>query len=114
MKYFLVFLLIFIFIFSVVFYKYFIDTTQTIKHLAIDRDTFRKSNWNLMKLIDKEREYHKSQMLQESSAAYINLKNKIKRLESDIQDTDFNNFDNVKDELLSALKQIDSYGDGND
>ena len=67
-----------------------------------------------MKLIDKEREYHKSQMLQESSAAYINLKNKIKRLESDIQDTDFNNFDNVKDELLSALKQIDSYGDGND
>ena len=67
-----------------------------------------------MKLIDKEREKHKSQMLQESSAAYINLKNKIKRLESDIQDTDFNNFDNIKDELLSALKQIDSYGDEND
>ena len=65
-----------------------------------------------MKTIDKEREHHKSQMLQESSAAYVNLKNKIKKLQEDIQDTDFNNFDNVKDELVSALKQIDSYGDG--
>ena len=65
-----------------------------------------------MKTIDREREHHKSQMLQESSAAYINLKNKIKALQEDIQDTDFNNFDNVKDELIAALKQIDSYGDG--
>ncbi len=64
-----------------------------------------------MKLIDKEREHHKSQMLQESSAAYLNLKNKIKMLQLDIEDTDFNNFDNVKDELIAALKQIDSYGD---
>jgi hypothetical protein len=109
--YLVVFLVIFIVIFSLVFYKYFIDTTQTIKALAVDRDTFRKNNWNLMKLIDKEREQHKSQMLQESSAAYINIKNKIKILQADIQDTDFNNFDNVKDELIAALKQIDSYGD---
>ena len=79
--------------------------------MAIDRDTFRKNNWNLMKLVDKERENHKSQMLQESSAAYLNLKNKIKMLQLDIEDTDFNNFDNVKDELIAALKQIDSYGD---
>ena len=111
MIYLVVFLVIFIVIFSLVFYKYFIDTTQTIKALAVDRDTFRKNNWNLMKLIDKEREQHKSQMLQESSAAYINIKNKIKILQADIQDTDFNNFDNVKDELIAALKQIDSYGD---
>lgn len=112
MSYLVAFLLIFIFIFSIVFYKYTIDTGQTIKSLSIDRDTFRKNNWNLMKLIDKERQYHKDQMLQESSAAYINLKNKIKMLQLDIQDTDFNNFDNVKDELIAALKQIDSYGDG--
>jgi hypothetical protein len=111
LTYLVVFLLIFIFIFSVVFYKYYIDTSQTIKALAIDRDTFRKNNWNLMKLVDKERENHKSQMLQESSAAYLNLKNKIKMLQLDIEDTDFNNFDNVKDELIAALKQIDSYGD---
>ncbi len=111
MTYLVVFLLIFIFIFSVVFYKYYIDTSQTIKALSIDRDTYRKNSWNLMKLIDKEREHHKSQMLQESSAAYLNLKNKIKMLQLDIEDTDFNNFDNVKDELIAALKQIDSYGD---
>ncbi len=79
--------------------------------MSVDRDTFRKNNWNLMKLVDKERENHKSQMLQESSAAYLNLKNKIKMLQLDIEDTDFNNFDNVKDELIAALKQIDSYGD---
>jgi hypothetical protein len=95
-----------------VFFKYVIDTNQTIKALSLDRDTFRKNNWNLMKLIDKERKHHKDQMLQESSAAYINLKNKIKMLQLDIEDTDFNNFDNVKDELVAALKQIDSYGDG--
>ena len=102
----------FIFIFALVFYKYVIDTTQTIKELSVDRDTFRKNNWRLMKLIDKEREHHKSQMLQESSAAYVNLKNKVKLLQADIQDTDFNNFDNIKDELIAALKEIDSYGDG--
>lgn len=112
MNYLVVFLFIFIFIFSVVFYKYHIDTLQTIRSISLDRDTFRKNNWNLMKTIDKEREHHKSQMLQESSAAYINLKNKIKKLQEDIQDTDFNNFDNIKDELVAALKQIDSYGDG--
>ncbi len=112
MTYFAIFLLVFILIFALVFYKYVIDTSQTIKSLKVDRDTFRKNNWNLMKLIDKEREHHKSQRLQESSAAYINLKDKIKLLQADIQDTDFSNFDNIKEELIAALKQIDSYGEG--
>lgn len=65
-----------------------------------------------MKLIDKEREHFKKQQLQESSAAYLNLKEKVKLLQADIQDTDFSNFDNIKEELVSALKQIDSYGEG--
>jgi hypothetical protein len=108
------FLLIFICIFALVFYKYYIDTSKTIKDISIDRDTYRKNNWGLMRTIDKERQDHKKQMLQESSAAYINLKNKIKLLQKDIEETDFNNFDNVKEELVSALKEIDSYGETND
>lgn len=68
----------------------------------------------MMRLIDKERQHYKDQKLQESSAAYVNLKNKIKSLQKDIEETDFNTFENVKEEIVSALKQIDSYGEQND
>jgi hypothetical protein len=43
--------------------------------------------------------------------AYTNLKKKIKKLHDDIEDTDFTTFENVKEEILSSLKDIDSYGD---
>jgi hypothetical protein len=42
---------------------------------------------------------------------YNDLKVRINRLADDIESTDFNNFENIKDEVLSALKEIDSYGD---
>jgi|Laugrefabdmm15sn_1035127.scaffolds.fasta_scaffold00230_10 hypothetical protein len=114
MLFFIIFLLIFISIFALVFYKYYIDTSLTIKELRVDRDSYRSKHWNTIKSMDRERNENKKKMLQESSAAYINLKNKIRVLQSDIEDTDFNNFDNLKEELVAALKQIDSYGDKND
>lgn len=107
-------LLVSILFLSLVFYKYSIDTGQTIKELRVDRDTYRKKTWDIMKLLEKERKHYKEQKLQESSAAYVNLKNKIKSLQKDIEETDFNTFENVKEEIVSALKQIDSYGEQND
>lgn len=94
-----------------VLYKYTIDTRLTIKELKIDRDTYRNSLWNFMKGMDKERKRVRETNAQQNNLAYVNIKNKIKKLHDDIEDTDFKTFENVKEEILSALKDIDSYGD---
>jgi hypothetical protein len=106
----IIFLFIFIFIESLIFYKYTIDTGITIKGLKVDRDTYRNSLWNFMKGIDRERKMVKETNAQQNNLAYINLKKTIKTLHDDILDTDFDTHENVKDDILSALKEIDSYG----
>jgi len=94
-----------------VIYKYTIDTRLTIKELRLYRDTYRNSIWNFMKGMDKERKYMAERNAQQNNMAYLELKKKIKKLHDDIADTDFNSYENVKSEILAALKEIDSYGD---
>jgi predicted nuclease with TOPRIM domain len=96
---------------GLVIYKYTIDTRLTIKELKKDRDTYRNNIWNFMKGMDKERKRMEQINEQTNNLAYTNLKKKIKKLHDDIEDTDFTTFENVKEEILSSLKDIDSYGD---
>ncbi len=103
-------LVVFILIESLVFYKYKIDTSLTIKELRVDRDTYRNSLWNFMKGMDKERKMVKETSAQQNNLAYLNIKQSVKRLHDDLLDTDFSTHENLKEDLLSALKEIESYG----
>lgn len=106
----IIFLFIFILIESLVFYKYTIDTGITIKALKIDRDSYRNRVWNAIKGMDRERKMVRETNAQQNNLAYVNLKKSIKALHDDILETDFSTHQNVKDDILSALKEIDSYG----
>lgn len=103
MNYLLIFLLILTFI---TFYKYHIDTQLTIKEIEKDRNQFRAQMWKFINNRTKEIEYQKTFI-----NPYNDLKLRINKLANDIEDTDFNNFENIKQEVLSALREIDSYGD---
>lgn len=87
-----------------VFKKYSIDTGLTIAELKKDKDYFRNTLWNRLYFLNKE---SKSNDLQ-----YQNIKKRIDVLIKDLDDTDFSNFDgDAKHELISALKEIEFYGD---
>jgi hypothetical protein len=101
--------LLFLIITLIVFLKYHIDTKSTIKELIKDRNMFRQHNWTLIR--DKTRE---KDALDQVSQPYHQLKGKIDLLIKDLNDTDFSNFDDIKQEVISALSEIDSYGDSND
>jgi hypothetical protein len=89
-----------------VFYKYHIDTQITIKEITKDRNQFRANMWKFINSRTKEIEYQKNFV-----NPYNALKLKIAKLSKDIEETEFKDFDNVKEEILSALKDIDSYGE---
>lgn len=99
-------LFIILLLMSLVFYKYHIDTQLTIKEISKDRNQFRSQMWKFINNRSKEVDHQKI-----FTNPYNDLKVKINRLADDIENTDFNSFDNIKDEVLSALREIDSYGD---
>jgi hypothetical protein len=101
-----------LFLISMVFYKYTIDTKITITELRKDRDIYRNKLWVLIKRGDKLKE--EFIVANSSNTLYKNLKQKISLLRNDLAETDFENYENIKDEILKALKDIDSYGEGND
>ena len=104
MEYFLIALLLLL---SLVFKKYSIDTKLTIKELEKDKNYFRNTLWNRLYYLNKD--------AKSTDFRYQNLKKRIDVLISDIEDTDFSNFDgDAKYELINALKEIDFYGDSND
>lgn len=87
-----------------IFKKYSIDTGLTINELKKDRDYFRNSLWNRLYFLNKQ--------AKSTDVQYQNLKKRIDVLIKDLEDTDFDNFDgDAKYELISALKEIDFYGD---
>lgn len=98
-----------ILIILIVAYKYHIDTKSTIEELIKDRNKFRQHSWGLIK--DKDRRKEVSDKIDQP---YHELKAKIGLLINDLTDTNFNDFDNIKEEVLSALSEIDSYGDNVD
>lgn len=104
MIYFIAFLLI-----SLVVFKYTIDTQMTIKDLVKDRNQFRSHAWRLL----QDNNLKKKNPISEDTP-YQQLKEKISLLKKDLNDTDFSTFDNIKEEILSALEEIDSYGETND
>ena len=106
-----VFFTIVIILESLVFYKYKIDTSLTIKELKVDRDTYRNTVWNFMKNLDRERKKVKETNAQQNNLAYLNIKQKIKVLHDDVLETDFSTSKEIKEDLLFALKNIESYGD---
>lgn len=88
----------------IVFKKYSIDTGLTIAELKKDKDYFRNTLWNRLYFLNKESKVNDAQ--------YQNVKKRIEILIKDIEETDFNNFDgDAKYELISALKEIEFYGD---
>ena len=90
-------------------YKYHIDTKSTIEEIIKDRNKFRQHSWGLIR--DKDRRREVSDKIDQP---YHELKAKIGLLISDLRDTDFHDFDNIKEEILAALSEIDSYGDNVD
>lgn len=101
------FLILFIIILIV--WKYHIDTKSTINELIKDRNMFRQHSWTLI----KEKVRNKD-VVDQAAQPYHQLKAKINLLIEDLQDTDFANFDNIKEEVISSLQEIDSYGEPND
>ncbi len=91
------------FIFIIVFAKYIIDTNATIKELKAERDKFRAISWKSH--INKDSG-------QKLNWLYKNLKSQIQTLIDDLKATNFNEYKgNIKEDILSALKNIDSYAD---
>jgi gas vesicle protein len=109
----------------------------TIKELRSDRDKYRmtlaekinRESPEIIKYIDNKPAgtIHKFMSSANNSTVsniknntedgnflYKNIKNNINKLYKDVEDTDFSTFENIKDEILSALKDIDSYGEPND
>lgn len=70
---------------------------------------FRQHSWTMIK--EKAR---KKEATDQINQPYHQLKEKIGLLIKDLEDTDFSNFDGIKQEVISALSEIDSYGDSND
>lgn len=88
----------------IVFKKYSIDTGLTIAELKKDKDYFRNTLWNRLYFLNKESKANDAQ--------YQNVKKRLELLIKDIEDTDFDTFDgDAKYELISALKEIEFYGD---
>lgn len=100
------FIILLFLIICIVFYKYHIDTKLTIDSLIKDRNQFRTHAWNLL-----NRRNIENNNIKNNDTPYQQLKLKIKMLKDDLSETDFANFDNIKDEILSALDEIDSYGE---
>lgn len=96
-------------IIALVVFKYHIDTKLTIAELKKDRDQFRSHAWRLIRESDKQRND-----LEVSRSPYHDLKQKINQLSKDLSETDFESFDNIKDEIINALTEIDSYGESID
>lgn len=94
---------------GLVVFKYHIDTKSTINELIKDRNMFRQHSWTLI----KEKVRNRDEAIN-ASQPYHQLKSKIELLIADLNDTDFSNFDDIKKEVISALIEIDSYGDSND
>lgn len=94
-----------------VWYKYSIDTRLTIQSIKEDRDKYRNQLWQMIKGLDKEREFYQNK---QNNTMYKDLKEKINILHKDLSETDFDSYANIKKEILLALKQIDSYGENND
>jgi len=102
-------LILILFVTLLIFYKYHIDTKLTIREITKDRNQFRANMWKFINSRTKEIEYQKNFI-----NPYNDLKVKIAKLSKDIEETEFNNFDNIKEEILAALKDIDSYGEKSD
>jgi len=89
-----------------VFYKYHIDTKLTIKELNEDKNKYRSQMWRIIN--DRERQI---KHISNISNPYNEIKSRVNKLHDDLADTEFSDFDGVKEEILNALKQIDFYGD---
>ena len=103
----LIITVVFLMIISLVWFKYTIDTKSTIKELKKDRDKYRILFFNKLSSEDKNRVIIGKDI-------YKEVKDNINTLVEDLKNTDFNNFDNIKDEVISALENIESYGVPND
>lgn len=103
----LIITVVFLMIISLVCFKYTIDTKSTIKELKKDRDKYRILFFNKLSSEDKNRVIIGKDI-------YKEVKDNINTLVEDLKNTDFNNFDNIKDEVISALENIESYGVPND
>lgn len=97
-----------------IFYKYRIDMRKNLLEMTIDRDSYRNRTWNLTKNMGKNEEDIEKQVSSASSIPYINLKKKIKELKNDLKETDFSNENNIKNDIILALENIESYGESND
>jgi hypothetical protein len=98
MTYVVLFLLV---ITLLVFFKYHIDTKDTIKDLKKDRDKYRHLYWT---------EFVNKDTRAKMNWLYKNIKDQIAELIKDLKDTDFNNYDgDIKYEVIQALTQIDDY-----
>lgn len=93
-------------------YKYSIDTKLTIKELAKDRDLYRSRLWMLM--LENGKKHNRYTKANLENDFYKNIKNKIVLLRKDLSETNFDDYQDIKQEILSALKDIESYGEGND
>jgi hypothetical protein len=89
-----------------IFYKYHIDTKLTIKELNGDKNKYRSQMWRIIN--DRDRQVKHINNLQNP---YNDIKIKVNKLRDDLKETEFSDFDNIKEEIISALDQIDFYGD---
>lgn len=98
--------LVIILLLLLVFYKYHIDTQLTIKELNEDKNKYRSQMWRIIN--DRERQIKHISNIQNP---YNDIKVRVNRLHDDLVETEFSDFDEIKEEILNALKQIDFYGD---
>jgi hypothetical protein len=95
------FLLVLLLIFLLVFIKYHIDTTSTIKDLKIDSDKYKNLYW---------KEFVNKDSRNKINWLYGNIKEQMAELIKDLKDTDFNNYEgDIKNEIIEALTNIDDY-----
>jgi hypothetical protein len=82
---------------------------MTINELRLDRDLYRRTSWE--KLV-KSKDHNNSNS--DDNLLYDNLKKRINIIIKDIEDTEFNDIPDIKSEIISALKDIDFYGEIDD
>jgi hypothetical protein len=92
-----------------IWFKYHIDTGLTIKEIKKDRDRYRQLLSNLI-----EKQGQEKTDIYNSEQRYNNLKIRIENFIKDIEETDFEKYPNIKQEFISALLEIEFYGDTND
>jgi hypothetical protein len=105
-SYFLFFIIILIFIIG---FKYHIDTNMTIQEIKKDRDRYRKMFSNKI-----EQDGEQKTSMNKFEKMYKELKTNLDKIIVDLKDTDFETYPNIKEEFISALIDIESYGNPND